>query len=102
MVQKQRKIGGLRGFMSKLDEAEQRLQRAVAGLEDAARAVASSAEPSAESSTNSTGATAAPDPQVAADLASAQARNAELEDVNANVAKRLDGTIARLKTILED
>ncbi|MFT5485989.1 MAG: hypothetical protein ACI9JL_001633 [Paracoccaceae bacterium] len=80
--------------MSKLDEAEQRLQRAVAGLEEAARVVASSAEASAV--------TAVPDPQVAAALASAQARNAELEDVNTNVAQRLDGTIARLKTILED
>lgn len=84
--------------MSKLDEAEQRLQRAVAGLEEAAKVVASSAE----ASVNSSDAPAAPDPQITADLASAQARNAKLEDVNANVAQRLDGTIARLKTILED
>lgn len=80
--------------MSKLDEAEQRLQRAVAGLEEAAKVVVSSAD--------SVGAELATDPQAAADLAIAKARNAELEDVNANVARRLDGTIARLKTILED
>jgi len=94
MVQKQRKIGGLRAFMSKLDEAEQRLQRAVAGLEEAARAVASSAEATASAS--------APDPAVAAELASAQARNAELEQAKKAVAQRLDGAIARIKTILED
>ncbi|MDE0797112.1 MAG: DUF4164 family protein [Alphaproteobacteria bacterium] len=93
MVQKQRKIGGLRGFMSKLDEAEQRLQRAVAGLEDAARVVVSSAQ--------SNVATTQPDPQVAAELESAQARNAVLEDVNANVGQRLDDAIERIKTILE-
>jgi hypothetical protein len=99
MVQKQLKIGGLRGFMSKLDEAEQRLQRAVAGLEEAARAVASSA-PSAVSKAEN--AAAAPDPAVAAALETAQARNAELEDVNTVVAQRLDGAITRIKTILED
>lgn len=78
--------------MSKLDEAEQRLQRAVAGLEEAARAVAHS-ESSAPSE---------PDPAVAAALTSAQARNAELEELNAAMAQRLDGAIARIKTILED
>ena len=93
MVQKQRKIDGLRGFMSKLDEAEQRLQRAVAGLEDAARVVVSSAQSSV--------ATPQPDPQVSAELESAQARNAVLEDVNANVGQRLDDAIERIKTILE-
>ena len=99
MVQKQLKIGGLRGFMSKLDEAEQRLQRAVAGLEGAARAVASSAQSAVSKEEN---AAAAPDPAVAAALETAQARNAELEDVNTVVAQRLDGAITRIKTILED
>jgi len=80
--------------MSKLDEAEQRLQRAVAGLEEAARAVASSAEATASAS--------APDPAVAAELAAAQARTTELEQANKAVAQRLDGAIARIKTILED
>jgi hypothetical protein len=94
MVQKQRKIGGLRAFMSKLDEAEQRLQRAVAGLEEAARAVASSSTATATAS--------APDPAVAAELAAAQARTTELEQANKAVAQRLDGAIARIKTILED
>lgn len=84
--------------MSKLDEAEQRLQRAVAGLEEAARVVASSADSSAESR----GAPAAPDPELAAALASAQARNTALEGANAEIAQRLDGAIARIKTILED
>ena len=79
--------------MSKLDEAEQRLQRAVAGLEDAARVVVSSAQSSV--------ATPQPDPQVAAELESAQARNAVLEDVNANVGQRLDDAIEHIKTILE-
>jgi hypothetical protein len=93
MVQKQRKIDGLRGFMSKLDEAEQRLKRAIAGLEDAARVVVSSAL--------SNVAITQPDPQVAAELESAQARTVVREDVNANVGQRLDDAIERIKTILE-
>ena len=80
--------------MSKLDEAEQRLQRAVAGLEEAARAAASSSTATATAS--------APDPAVAAELAAAQARTTELEQANKAVAQRLDGAIARIKTILED
>ena len=80
--------------MSKLDEAEQRLQRAVAGLEEAARAAASSSTATATAS--------APDPAVAAELAAAQARTTELEQANKAVAQRLDGGIARIKTILED
>lgn len=82
--------------MSKLDEAEQRLQRAVAGLEEAARAVASSAQSSASA------APAEPDPRIAAALETAQTRNSELEAANAAVAQRLDGAIARIKSILED
>ena len=79
--------------MSKLDEAEQRLQRAVAGLEEAARAVASS---------SAAAAAPASDPAVEAELASAQTRYTELEQANKAVAQRLDGAIARIKTILED
>ncbi len=79
--------------MSKLDEAEQRLQRAVAGLENAASAAVASAA--------SIGATPAPDPEMAAALETAQARTAELEDANAAIARRLDGAIARIKTILD-
>ena len=45
---------------------------------------------------------AAPDTSVAAALETAQARNAELGDVNTVVAQRLDGAITRIKTILED
>lgn len=82
--------------MSKLDEAEQRLQRAVAGLEEAARVVASSAQSSASA------APAEPDPRITAALDSAQTRNIELEAANAAVAQRLDGAIARIKSILED
>ena len=82
--------------MSKLDEAEQRLQRAVAGLEEAARAVASSSTATANASAPD------PDPAVAAELAAAQARTTELEQANKAVAQRLDGAIARIKTILED
>jgi hypothetical protein len=99
MVQKQLKIGGLRDFMSKLDEAEQRLQRAVAGLEEAARAVTPLEQSAVSEAAISA---AAPDPSVATAMETAQARNAELEDVNTVVAQRLDGAITRIKTILED
>lgn len=75
--------------MSKLDEAQQRLQLAVSRLEEAARIVAVSlnAQNSAPSS---------------AELEAAKARNATLEDVNATVAQRLDGAIAQIKSILDD
>ena len=80
--------------MSKLDEAEQRLQRAVSRLEEATRKVAPQAELSV--------ATAQTDSQIAAELHSARARNAELEDTNAAIAQRLDGVIDRIKTLLEN
>jgi hypothetical protein len=88
MVQKHQENGGLGAFMSKLDEAEQRLQRAVSGLEDAARAASASA--SAGESASST------------ELDAAKARAAELENVNAAIAQRLDGAIAQIKEILDD
>ena len=80
--------------MSKLDEAEKRLQTAVLGLEEAARVVVTTARSSAE--------TSEPDPQVAAALELAQARNAALEEVNAAATEGLEGAIGRIKTILED
>lgn len=79
--------------MSKLDEAEQRLQRAVAGLEDAARAASASAASSAH---------AASDGSSSAELDAARARAAELETVNAAIARRLDGAIAQIKEMLDD
>ena len=77
--------------MSKLDEAEQRLQAAVSGLETAVRAVSSRADSSAAGASSSS-----------VDLEAARARNAELEGMHATLAERLDGAIARLKKILED
>lgn len=74
--------------MSKLDEAEQRLQQAISGLEEAARAVSVSAG------------SAAADSDAALD--SARTRAAELENVNAEIAQRLDGAIAQIKEILSD
>lgn len=74
--------------MSKLDEAERRLQRAVSGLEDAARAAAAPAASGEAASF--------------AELDAARARAAELENVNAAIARRLDGAIAQIKEILDD
>ncbi len=78
--------------MSKLDEAQQRLQRAVSGLEEAARSASSSL--GAQNS--------GPSADDLAALNAAQARNAELENLNATVADRLDGAIAQIKEILDD
>lgn len=75
--------------MSKLDEAQQRLQRAVSGLEEAARTAAMSLN-----ARNS-------GPPIA-EFEAAKARNAELEGVNATVAQRLDGAIAQIKSILDE
>ena len=77
--------------MSKLDEAQRRLQQAVSGLEEAARAASASLN--------------APDPDAAkssAELEAARARNVELESVNATVARRLDGAITQIKEMLDD
>lgn len=89
MVQKHQENGGLGHFMSKLDEAQQRLQRAVSGLEEAARTAAMSLN-----ARNS-------GPPIA-EFEAAKARNAELEGVNATVAQRLDGAIAQIKSILDE
>jgi hypothetical protein len=74
--------------VSKLDEAQKRLQRAVSGLEEAAQA--RSSVPVADNGT------------AAADLEAAVARATELEAVNATVAEKLDGAILRVRKILED
>ena len=75
--------------MSKLDEAERRLQRAVTALEQAA---------CAKSDNGGDASSAA----VKEELANARSRAAELEALNATVANRLDGAILRVKTILEN
>ncbi|MAI49397.1 MAG: hypothetical protein CMM16_02380 [Rhodospirillaceae bacterium] len=79
--------------MSKLDEAQQRLQRAVFELEEAARKT--------EASNRSSTGGVRPDSQIAVDLESARTRIAELENANFAIAQRLDGAIDRIKTILE-
>ena len=71
--------------MSKLVEAEKRLQRAVSALEDAARA-------------RSGGSDVAPAATESGDMAAVE----ELRAVNASVAEKLDGAILRVKKILED
>ena len=75
--------------MSKLDEAQQRLQRAVSELEEAARARAADSAP----------ATTVED---AAALEAANRRAAALESRSAAVSERLDATIGRLRQILEN
>jgi hypothetical protein len=88
MVRKGQKIGGLGSFVSKLDEAEKRLQRAVTALEQAARV------------RSGNGAAASTDP-AQAELSAAQAKAAELEALNETVAEKIDGAILRVKNILE-
>ena len=77
--------------MSKLDEAEKRLQRAVAALEQAARARSGNAA-----------AAAAPSEAAQAELAAARSKAEELQALNASVAEQLDGAILRVKNILEN
>lgn len=89
MLRKGQKNGGLRSFVSKLDEAEKRLQRAVTALEDAARA-------------RSSGNGAASSETLSDDNAASDARLEQLQAVNASVAEKLDGAILRVKKILED
>ncbi|RZO37081.1 MAG: hypothetical protein EVA87_07605 [Rhodospirillaceae bacterium] len=73
--------------MSKLGEAEKRLQRAVTALEQAAVA-------------RSGGGTAESEEAADVEIEAAQARIAELQAVNASVAEKLDGAILRVKKIL--
>jgi len=76
--------------MSKLDEAQQRLQQAVAGLEEAARAASTSLIAQDSEAASS------------AELEAIKSRNAALESANMAVAERLDGAIAQIKEILDD
>ena len=89
MVRKGQKIGGLDSFVSKLGEAEKRLQRAVVALEQVV--VARSGKETFASQEAKNG-----------EIGAAQARMAELQAVNASVAEKLDGAILRVKKILED
>ncbi len=75
--------------MSKLGEAEKRLQRAVTALEQAAVV-------------RSGGGIAASQEAANVEIEAAQERMAELQAVNASVAEKLDGAILRVKKILGD
>ena len=74
--------------MSKLGEAEKRLQRAVTALEQAAVV-------------RSGGGIAASQEAANVEIEAAQERMAELQAVNASVAEKLDGAILRVKKILD-
>lgn len=76
--------------MSKLDEAQQRLQRAVSGLEEAARAASTSLNAQDTDAASS------------AELEAMKSRNAALESASMAVAERLDGAIAQIKEIMDD
>ena len=76
--------------MSKLDEAQQRLQRAVSGLEEAARAASTSLNAQDSDAASS------------AELEAMKSRNAALESASMAVTERLDGAIAQIKEILDD
>lgn len=89
MVRKGHKIGGLGSLVSKLGEAEKRLQRAVTALEQAAVV-------------RSGGGIAASQEAANVEIEAAQERMAELQAVNASVAEKLDGAILRVKKILGD
>jgi hypothetical protein len=91
--------GGLGGFMSKLDEAQRRLQQAVSGLERAVRDRA--ARTPASDSANG----AASGDEIARrvrEIAELKARNAELVRRNDTAASRLDAAIGRVRAVLED
>ena len=75
--------------MSKLDEAEKRLQRAVTDLEQAVRA------------RNGNGSAPSPD-TTEVDLVAARAKADELQILSASVAERLNIAILRVKSILEN
>tara|TARA_Y100001970_G_scaffold293844_1_gene443755 strand:+ start:5897 stop:6190 length:294 start_codon:yes stop_codon:yes gene_type:complete len=83
-----KKNGGLEDFVSKLDEAAKRLQKAVTALEKAAR-TKSENERAALSGTSES------------DLSAARDKAGDLEALNASVAERLDLAILRVKDILD-
>ena len=85
--------------MSKLDEAQRRLQQAVSGLERAVRDRA--ARTPASDSANG----AASGDEIARrvrEIAELKARNAELVRRNDTAASRLDAAIGRVRAVLED
>jgi len=84
MFRKGQKIGGLNRFVSKIDEAQQRLERAISELERAASARKPSERPM--DGANSAGA--------------AEARISELKSLNADVTQRLNGAIDRVRKVL--
>jgi len=75
--------------MSKLDEAQQRLQQAVSGLEEAARAASTSLNAQESGAASSE------------ELDALKSRNAALESANVVVAQHLDGAISQIKEILD-
>ena len=84
MFQKGQQIGGVDRFVSKLDQAQQRLERAISELERA-----ESARKPSEGSIDKANSAAA-----------AEARISELESLNADVNHRLNGAIDRLRKVL--
>ena len=84
--------------MSKLDEAQQRLQQAISGLERAVRDRATSAP----ASDSANGAAADEIARRDREIAALKARNADLERRNETAATRLDAAIGRVRAVLED
>ena len=84
MFQKGQQIGGLDRFVSKLDQAQQHLERAILELERAE----STRKPSAGSIDKANSA------------AAAEARISELESLNADVTQRLNVAIDRVRKVL--
>ena len=81
-------VGGLDEYVSKLDEAEKRLQRALSALEAVVGAPLG-------------GVSASQDP-IEDDLQAARAEVGKLRALNKSMAEKLDDTIQRIKGILEN
>ena len=81
-------LGGLDNFVSKLDEAEKRLQRALSGLEEAAGTLVRGGSESLNS--------------IEDDLQAARIEVRKLRAQNIFMAEKLDDTIQRIKGILEN
>ncbi|MEX2454063.1 MAG: hypothetical protein WD470_05135 [Rhodospirillaceae bacterium] len=84
--------------MSKMDEAQQRLQRALSGLEAAVGMRVSTAESVAETATTDGVAPAAAE----AELERLRKLNADLGKRTEEASARLDGAIGRIREILKD
>ena len=82
-------VGGLDEYVSKLDEAEKRLQRALFGLEAAASARLADNGPVSADPTED-------------DLLAAQAEVGKLRAENIYIAEKLNTTITRIKGMLEN